>query len=223
MAIAEPWHVRSRGRECAATQTAFSEGETIVTALFPDPESSGYLRRDYCIQGWADQQTGGEIAFSFWRTTYSIPTGNEKSNPVEKLSAEEILRRLIDENEDHTENTRFILAVMLERQKILRETDSQRTPNGIIRVYEQRKTAEVYIVKDPDIPLSQVEALQNEVIILLENNGNSPEPVEFAVTPAEADAETDVSEKILSEPSGSEDQHEPLEADSAQGAGDAFP
>jgi hypothetical protein len=150
MAIAESWHVRARGRECAATQTSFSEGETIVTALFPDPESSGYLRRDFCIQGWTDHQASGETAFSFWRTTYSIPTGNEKPNPVEKLSAEEILRRLVDEDEDHTENTRFILAVMLERQKILRETDSQRTPNGIVRVYEQRKTGEIYIVKDPD-------------------------------------------------------------------------
>ncbi len=221
MAIAEPWHVRARGRECAATQTAFSEGETIVTALFPDPESSGYLRRDYCIQGWTDHQASGETAFSFWRTTYAIPTGNEKPNPVEKLSAEEILRRLIDEDEDHTENTRFILAVMLERQKILRETDSQRTPSGIIRVYEQRKTGEIYIVKDPDIPLSQVEAVQDEVIILLENNGNSPKPVEMAEAPAETPAEIEPT-PVATEPSGSEDHRDPPESDSTQGAGDAF-
>ena len=93
---------------------------------------------------------------------------------AEKLSAEEILHRLVEEDEDHTENTRYILAVMLERQKLLRETDSQRTPNGILRVYEHRKTGEVFIVKDPDIPLSQVEAVQNEVFILLENNGRTP-------------------------------------------------
>lgn len=178
MAIAEPWHVRSRGRACAAAQRAFVDGEPIITALFPDPESSGYLRRDYCVEGWKTHQETGEKTFSFWRTTYSAPTGNETTDPEEKLSAEEILRRLVEEDEDHTENTRFILAVMLERQKLLRETDSQRTPNGILRVYEQRKTGEVYIVKDPDIPLSQVEALQNEVILLLENNGRSPSPAE---------------------------------------------
>jgi len=63
---------------------------------------------------------------------------------------------------------------MLERQKLLRETDSQRTPNGILRVYEHRKTGEVYLIRDPDIPLSEVEAVQNEVIILLENNGRLP-------------------------------------------------
>lgn len=174
MAIAEPWHVRSRGRECAATQRAFVDGESIITALFPDPESSGYVRRDYCADGWKLKREAAEQPFSFWKTTYSAPTGHSPEDPAEKLSAEEILRRLVDEDEEHTENTRFILAVMLERQKLLRETDSQRTPSGILRVYEQRKTGEVYIVKDPDIPLSQVEAVQKEVFLLLENNGRTP-------------------------------------------------
>jgi hypothetical protein len=66
---------------------------------------------------------------------------------------------------------------MLERQKILRETDNQRTPNGILRVYEHRKSGTIYLIRDPDIPLSQVESVQNEVIVLLENNGRVPEPV----------------------------------------------
>ena len=200
MAIAEPWHVRSRARECAATQRAFTDGESIVTALFPDPDSSGYLRRDYGVDGWQSQQESGEKPFSFWRTTYSAPTGNEPRDPVEKLSAEEILRRLVEEDEDHTENTRFILAVMLERQKLLRETDHQRTPNGILRVYEQRKTGEVYIVKDPDIPLSQVEAVQNEVILLLENNGRSPAPAEEPQTESQPDIAAEPAPAPAAEP-----------------------
>ncbi len=176
MALAESWHVRSRGRECAATHRPFAEGESIVTALFPDPESSGYLRRDFCADGWATQKESGENPFSFWRTTFTAPAGNEAVRPEEKLSAGEILTRLVEEDEDHTENARFILAVMLERQKLLRETDSQRTPNGILRVYEHRKTGEIFIVKDPDIPLGEIEAVQQEVFILLENNGRSPAP-----------------------------------------------
>ncbi len=182
MAIAESWHVRSRGRECAATSRPFVDGETIVTALFPDPESSGYLRRDFCTDGWATHQETADAPFSFWRTKYAAPTGQESTNPAEKLSAEEILIRLVQEDEDHTENARFILAVMLERQKLLRETDSQPTPTGILRVYEHRKTGEVVIVKDPNIPLSDIEAVQQEVFILLENNGRSPEP-ELGETP----------------------------------------
>lgn len=177
MALPESWHVRSRSRECAATQRAFTDGETLVTALFPDPESSGYIRRDFCIDAWKQRAEDAEKPFSFWKSVFSAPSGNDAPDPVEKLSAEEILRRLVEEDEDHTENTRYILAVMLERQKTLRETDSQRTPNGILRVYEHRKSGEIFLVRDPDIPLSQVESVQNEVIVLLENNGRVPDPV----------------------------------------------
>jgi hypothetical protein len=184
MALAESWHVRSRSRECAATQRAFTDGETIVTALFPDPESSGYLRRDYALDAWAALPADAEKPFSFWKTTFSAPSGNEANDPMEKLSPEEILARLVEEDQDHTENTRYILAVMLERRKLLRETDSQRTSNGILRVYEHRKTGEVYLIRDPDIPLDQVEAMQGEVIVLLENNGRLPEP-EIEETPVD--------------------------------------
>jgi hypothetical protein len=198
MALAEPWHVRSRGRECAATQRPFTDGETIVTALFPDPESSGYLRRDYGEDGWKGYQETGETPFSFWRTKYTATASNEAANAAEKLSAEEILQRLVEEDEDHTENARFILAVMLERQKLLRETDSQRTPTGILRVYEHRKTGEVFIVKDPDIPLNQVEAVQKEVFVLLENNGRSPAPVE--------EPQGDVNAETAAEPEATSEQ-----------------
>ena len=193
MALAESWHVRSRSRECAATQRPFADGEIIVTALYPDPESSGYLRRDFCVDAWNNLPEDAEKAFSFWKTTFNAPTSAEHKDPVEKLSAEEILRRLVEEDEDHTENTRYILAVMLERQKLLQETDNQRTPNGILRVYEHRKTGEVYLVRDPDIPLSQVESVQNEVIVLLENNGRVPEPV------AEAAPEESPAAEVLPE------------------------
>jgi hypothetical protein len=198
MALAESWHVRSRSRECAATQRAFIDGETIVTALFPDPESSGYVRRDFCLDAWQNLPEDAEKPFSFWKTNFSGPTTSGAVEPVERLSPEEILVRLVEEDEDHTENTRYILAVMLERQKILRETDSQRTPNGILRVYEHRKTGEVYLIRDPDIPLSQVESVQNEVFILLENNGRTPEPV-LEEAPAEIPAEEPVASETVAE------------------------
>jgi hypothetical protein len=191
MAFAESWHVRSRSRECAATHHAFTEGETIVTALYPDPESSGYLRRDICLEAWNKLPADSEKPFSFWKTTFTAPSGGEEPDPAAKLSAEEILQRLVAEDEDHTENTRYILAVMLERRKLLRETDNQRTPTGILRVYEHRKTGEIYLIRDPDIPLDQVEAFQNEVIVLLENNGRMPDPAVPEI-PAEPPVEVPV-------------------------------
>ena len=177
MALPESWHVHPRARACAATHRVFTDGETIVTALYPDPATGGYLRRDICLDAWTQLPADAEPPFSFWKTTYSASTEAARPDATARLGAEEILHRLVVEDADHTENTRYILAVMLERRKLLRETDNQRTPNGILRVYEHRKTGEIYLIRDPDIPLAQVEAFQNEVIVLLENNGRMPEPV----------------------------------------------
>ena len=173
MAVFESWHVRSRGRECSVTHRSFDKGEKIITALFPDPETSGYLRKDYCAGGW-ELREGPELSpFSFWKNVFETPVAVENSGSSLKMGAEAMLSKLIFEDENDTENTRYILAIMLERRKLLRETDSQRTPSGILRIYEHRKSGEIFIVKDPDIPLDRVESVQNEVFSMLENYGRS--------------------------------------------------
>ncbi|TAG08791.1 MAG: hypothetical protein EAZ42_09275 [Verrucomicrobia bacterium] len=181
MAILEAWHVRSRGRECAVTQRAFIEGEIIITALLPDPASSGYLRRDFSQDGWSEFSSGESDIFSFWKTQFTQAAQNHEQDPLRKLSPEALLRRLIEEEDEHTENTRYILSVMLERQKILRETDQQPTNSGILRVYEHRKTGEVFLIKDPNVPLSEVEKLQEEVFSMLNSQGASP-PIDESIS-----------------------------------------
>lgn len=173
MALQESWHVRNRSRECSITQTPFTEGQPIVTALFPDPESSGYVRKDFCETAWAERSPEDEAPFSSWRTKFQPTPANDTQPVVTKQSAEELLKELVEDDLEHTENTRYILAVMLERQKLLRETDTQPTASGILRIYEHRKTGEVFIVKDPNIPLDQVDKIQLEVMELL----SPPKPI----------------------------------------------
>mgnify|MGYP000208384457 FL=1 len=59
---------------------------------------------------------------------------------------------------------------MLERKKLLKETDKQPTPNGILRIYVHRKNGGIYIILDPNIPLDQVERVQKEVSELLDRD-----------------------------------------------------
>jgi hypothetical protein len=167
MALPETWHIRSRSRACSISSTPFEDGQRIVTAIFPDPESSGYLRKDFTTEAWKTRSKEEEAPFSHWQSIYTTSPSTETPQAVTKQGAEELLRTLVEEDQEHTENTRYILAIMLERQKLLRETDSQPSNNGTLRVYEHRKTGEVFIVKDPNIPLDQVEKIQEEVILLL--------------------------------------------------------
>lgn len=177
MALNEPWSIKSRAHVCVSTERHFEDGEKFYTALFPDPESSGYLRKDFSEDAWAQREKDAEQPFSFWKTKYLAPVKEEEVEVTDE-SPEDLLRRLIEEDEEHTENARYILAVMLERKKQLVEADNQPVGDGIIRIYEQRKTGDVFIVKDPNIPLDEVEKVQEEVTVLLENGGRLPEPEE---------------------------------------------
>ena len=203
MALQDSWHVRNRSRECSITKKPFTEGQPMVTALFPDPESSGYLRKDFCQDAWKNRDSDMQAPFSYWRTNFQPTPVNATAPPVTKQTAEDLLTTLVEEDQEHTENTRYILAVMLERQKLLRETDTQPTSGGILRIYEHRKTGEVYIVKDPNIPLSDVEKIQEEVIEML-----SPKPAPEVPTPA---ADTDSNEQAEDSSGDSSEEETPPE------------
>ena len=182
MALNEPWSIKSRAHVCAVTERHFTDGESFYTALFPDPESSGYLRKDFSLDSWESRAIEDQNPFSFWQSVYHAPVKNEEVE-VSAESPEDLLRRLVEEDEDHTENVRYILAVMLERKKQLKEADTQFVSDGIIRIYEQRKTGDVFIIKDPNIPLSEIDNVQQEIADLLESGGRKATPDE--VTPDE--------------------------------------
>lgn len=211
MALPESWSIKSRSHRCSVTDRQFEKDEPFYTAIFPDPESSGYLRKDFCVDAWKNRPADAEQPFSFWRSHYEPPVTEDKAEVVAKESAEELLSRLIEEDEPHTENARYILAVMLERQKLLKETDNQHTPSGILRIYEHRKTGDVFIVRDPNIPLDQIESVQMEVSELLDGDSRKQETAE--ATPEETPAtEADQGE----EDAAAEEQAEEAPADAEE-------
>ena len=180
----EPWSIKSRARECVESGNAFQSGQKIRAAIFPDPESSGYLRKDYTIEAWENRE-GEENPFSCWLTTYEPPVTEEKAEDVVEDDPETLLKRLVDEEEEHTENARYILAVMLERKKLLRETDTQEIPSGILRIYEHRKSGDVYIIKDPQISLTDVDRVQEEVRQLLDPSATVAEETTEKIEPTD--------------------------------------
>lgn len=164
--MVENYSIKSRSHTCHVTEEAFQEEQPFIAAIFPDPESSGYLRRDYSVEAWENREEEEE-PFSFWRSHYKPPVKEEKTE-VTPQDPESLFAKLVEEDEEHTENARFILAAMLERKKIIRETDTQQLPTGLLRIYENRKSGDVFIIKDPQIALADVESIQEEVQQLLD-------------------------------------------------------
>ena len=195
MAFGESWHIKSRAHLCDVTGKHFEDGEVIVAAIFPDPESSGWLRKDYSLAGWDQRDPAAGDIFSQWKTVYKAPAAHE-SVEVSKESPITLLRRLVDEDLEHTETARFILAVMLERKKVLVEKDTQAVPSGILRVYEHRKEGDVFLIRDPNIALDEVEAMQQEVIDMLENGGQLLGQTAQEQTPVSEESAPDTTESV---------------------------
>lgn len=169
MAINQNWNISSRNHVCAQSGQPFEDDEEIYTAIFEDEESGDFVRRDFSIDSWGEVSTE-LVPFSYWKSTYEKPV---EKNPevVKKEGAESLLRRLIDENEYSTENARYVLAVMLERKKVLVHTDTKvskakRNP-GKFLVYEHANGGDVFLIRDPQLLLAEIESVQEEVSVLL--------------------------------------------------------
>jgi hypothetical protein len=154
------WEIKSRAHCCARTGRQFREGEYFYTLLFRDGE--GFRREDISEEAWARRNENIE-PFSFWRSKYE-PPAPPIPEPLPKDGAESLIRRLIAEGNPASANARFILALMLERKRILRPVES-RDP-GLL-VYEHAVTGETFIVANPNLALERIPAIQDEVSAML--------------------------------------------------------
>ena len=174
MAINENWNIRSRAHVCAHTAQPFTDGEVFMTVLMEDAKSGELLRRDYSLAGWAEVEPKLGPSISVWRSEYEAVKPEARPEITEKESAEALLRRLCGEDSILTENTRYILAVMLERKKQLKQTGTRETEDATFLVYEHVKSGEVYIIRDPELKLAQIEEVQQEVSRMLAGGAGTP-------------------------------------------------
>ncbi len=122
------------------------------------------LRKDFSEDAWRELSES-ITPFSFWKTRFELPVDVKNEPVVKEETAEDLLRRLLEENDEHTENARFILAAMLERDKVLKEVDAKETEGAKFRIYEHRESGDVLIVRDPGLLLDEVEESRTRLLL----------------------------------------------------------
>ena len=164
------WSIRSRAHTCAVTGRQFEDGESFHTTIYFDPEENGYVRRDICAEAWA-QEVAQRKPVAAWKTIYSRVLAEAKPEITPKEGAQALLQRFIEEGDPRTENARYILALMLERKRQLHQTAEKEVDGAKMLFYENRKTGEIFIVRDPELKLSEMADMQDEVATLLAFGG----------------------------------------------------
>jgi len=187
--ITQEWNIQSRSLQCAVTGHPFSKGERIFSALYW--REGQYQRVDLCADAWKARNDNIE-PLSAWQTEF-VPPPPPAPEALKKDDAESLLRRLIAENQPTTRNARYILALMLERKKVLRQIERKREEGGNVLVYEHLPSGEVWLIEDPGLKLGELSSVQDEVAHLL--GAGEPAPVEAASAPAVVVEETAVPEE----------------------------
>jgi len=167
-------------------------------------EKSEFRRSDVCATCWpakfADAQSLPGL-ISHWQGIYEAPPPITEA--IQKETAETLLRKLIEQNDPQHAPAGYILAVMLERKRILKVKEQVVRDGQRIFIYEHPKTGDVFTIADPNLRLDQLEVVQRDVAALLEHGLNPPAPqpaegssraqpesVAAEPTPAEAAVET---------------------------------
>jgi hypothetical protein len=187
------WNIQSRSHVCQGCEKSFSDKEHYHTLLSDDKQE---LRRlDICNDCWTSQYQGGNDRkgfVSYWQGVYEAPPA-APPDAIQKESAETLLRKLIEQNDPKHGAACYILAVMLERKRILKIKEQIKSEGRRIFVYEQPKTGDIFTIADPNLQLNQLDEVQRDVANLLEHGLGGPPPAE-GVAPAAAPSAEAVAE-----------------------------
>ena len=163
------WKIQSRSHGCQACGKAFADKQSYFTLLVEHRHE--LIRQDVCAHCWEAKFSQGKENkefISFWQGVFNqAPPAAPEA--IQKESAESLLRKLTESANPEYAAASFILAVMLERKRILK-VKAQNTRDGHrIIIYEHPKTGDVFSIVDPDLRLDKLVEVQRTVSHLLEN------------------------------------------------------
>lgn len=164
------WNIQSRAHACHECGSAFEDKTHYHTVLVDRRRT--FERKDLCDTCWKSipagksRETQGFV--SHWQGIY-LASPPPPPEPIQKDTAESLLRRLIQENDPNRAGVIYILAVMLERKRILKVKSQILQEGRRIFVYEHPKSGDCFTIADPDLQLNQLEVVQRDVGMLLQS------------------------------------------------------
>jgi len=186
------WNIQSRSHTCEACGKHFADKEAYHTLLFD--EKAEFRRSDICQLCWQKQYSDGARErkgfISYWQGIYEAPP--PAMDPIQRETAESLLRKLVERNDPHYIPAAYILAVMLERKRLLKVKEQVVRDGQRVFIYEQPLTGDVFTITDPNLQLNQLEQVQHDVAALLEHGLNPPAVQPETVAPEAAPAEAAV-------------------------------
>jgi hypothetical protein len=164
------WNIQSRAHDCQTCGKAFADQQPYHTLLFD--RRHAFERLDICLDCWQAQHGEGASDrkgfVSHWQGIYEAPPP-PAPDPIKKENAESLLRKLMEQNDTRYAAATYILAVMLERKRLLKVKEQFHREGQRVFVYEHPKSGDLFTIPDPELQLNRLEEVQRDVAALLEH------------------------------------------------------
>jgi hypothetical protein len=176
----EDWNIQARHHFCTGCEAPFEDKAPCHTIL--SLVGAEFKREDLCPPCF--EKAGGlsvkerPEVFSYWQGSYEL-TAPPPTDPLAKEDAEGLLRKMIERNDPAEKEARYILAVMLERKRILKHRETVKKESSVL-VYEHIKSGEVFTIEDPNLKLTQLSEVQKRVAAMLKPSDQTTPPQEPA-------------------------------------------
>jgi hypothetical protein len=184
------WNIQSRAHYCQSCDKPFVDKQPYHTLLFDEKQQ--YLRQDICLACWQAQYSQGANErkgfLSHWQGVFEAPPAVPE--PIHRDTAESLLRKLMTLGDPKYTAASFILAVMLERKRLLKVKEQVLCDGHRTFIYEQPKTGDVFTIPDPNLQLTQLDQVQSDVAALLEQGLPAGEPRASEACPGQVAPET---------------------------------
>ena len=168
------WNIQGRAHACEACGRHFKDKEAYHTLLFD--ERTGFRRSDICQACWQKQYSEGardrKGFVSYWQGVYEAPP--PRMDPIQKETAESLLRKLIESKDPQYVAATYILAVMLERKRLLEVKEQIVRDGDRVFIYEQPATGDLFTIPYPNLQLNHLDQVHREIAALLEHGLNPP-------------------------------------------------
>lgn len=175
------WRLRPRAGRCARCGALFAPGMAGHTLLEPEPDGEGYVRLDLCAACHAAlPEAARRAASAAWPFTVGAPEprggrARGAAGPTAHVSAEGVLRALLERGDPRDGPAAYVLALLLERGKRVTERQLATDAAGRrIHLYEARASGDLLPVAEPPLAAEDLPAVQRRVAELLERGLRRP-------------------------------------------------
>ncbi len=204
------WNIQSRSRICLQCETPF-EDQAIYHSLL-HAEGAELVREDLCHDCWHARKAAGQsdptqkpaAYLSHWQGRFQAPPP-PTPDAIGRDTAESLMRRLATEDHPEYRGALYILAVMLERKRILKVRDQFQRDQQRLFVYEHAKSGDVFTIAEPALHLEELEKIQRDVAMLMEHGlPQATDAASEANQGENPEEETDIQEPESSEASNTD-------------------